>query len=293
MAKKSKITMQEFLERFGTEKKCREYLFNARWKDGFVCPKCGCVHAYTMTNGRYQCTSCRYQASVTAGTIMHRTHAPLTKWFLAMYLISNDKRGISAVQLRYQIGVTYKTAWFMLQRIRKAMEDRDNVHQLNGIIEFDDAFFGGPTVGKKRGRGTEKAKIFAALSLDKKGKPLYLKMKVTKNVKQKSVKEFATKHIVSGSTIRSDDYRSFKPALSDYIHEPVKYTPKGEALHWLHITISNAKAFILGTYHGLPHKNLSSYLAEFCFRFSRRNFDSLFDRLAVAMMVPKSADLKG
>ena len=80
---------------------------------------------------------------------MHRTHAPLTKWFLAMYLVTNDKRGISALQLKTQIGVTYKTAWYMLTRIRKAMENRDDSHQLEGVIEFDDTFFGGPTVKKR------------------------------------------------------------------------------------------------------------------------------------------------
>ena len=216
---------------------------------------------------------------------MHRTHAPLTKWFLAMYLVTNDKRGISALQLKTQIGVTYKTAWYMLTRIRKAMENRDDSHQLEGVIEFDDAFFGGPTVGKKRGRGTEKAKVFVALSLDANGNPLYLKMKTTENIRQKSVRTFAEKHIAKGSTIRSDDYCSYAPALTDYNHEPVKYDPQGKMLHWLHIMVSNAKAFILGTYHGLPKENLSCYLAEFCFRFSRRNFgDALFDRLALAML---------
>lgn len=290
MAKKRKITLSEFLNNFGTEEKCREYLFQKRWPNGFVCPKCGCTHAYTMANGRYQCTNCRYQASVTAGTIMHRTHTPLTKWFLTMYLVANDKRGISATQLQYQIGVTYKTAWYILHRIRKAMENQDDTHQLEGVIEFDDSFFGGPTIGKKRGRGTEKAKVFIALSLDKKGNPLYLKMKKTENIKQKSVKQFAVKHIKKGSTIRSDGYRSFNSALKDFVHEPVKYTPKGETLHWLHIMISNAKAFILGTYHGLPQKYLSSYLAEFCFRFSRRNFSSLFERLAVSLVVDIVAD---
>lgn len=178
---------------------------------------------------------------------MHRTHALLTKWFLAMYLISNDKRGISALQLQHQISVTYKTAWYMLSRIRKAMENRDDTHQLYGIIEFDDSFFGGLTVSKKRIMGTEKAKAFVTLPLDNKGNPLYLKMKTTKDSK-KSVRELAIKHIAKGSTIKSDGYRSFEPALTDFVHKLVKYTPKSEALHWLHM-ISNAKAFILGTYH--------------------------------------------
>ena len=148
----------------------------------------------------------------------------------------------------------------MLTRIRKAMENRDDTHKLKGVIEFDDAFFGGPTTGKKRGRGPEKAKVFAALSLDSNGNPLYLKMKTTKNIRQKSVKAFAEKHIAKGSTIRSDDYCSYGPALTDYTHEPVKYDPQVKVLHWLHIMVSNAKAFILGTYHGLPKENLSSYI---------------------------------
>ena len=110
-------------------------------------------------------------------------------------------------------------------------------------------------------------------------------MKTTENIRQKSVRTFAEKHIAKGSTIRSDDYCSYAPALTDYNHEPVKYDPQGKMLHWLHIMVSNAKAFILGTYHGLPKANLSCYLAEFCFRFSRRNFgDALFDRLALAML---------
>ena len=91
---------------------------------------------------------------------------PLTKWFEALYFVSQDKRGISAVELQARLGLTYKTAWYVLVRIRKAMGQRDDQHQLSGVIEFDDAFFGGPTVGKKRGRGTEKAKGFVALSLD-------------------------------------------------------------------------------------------------------------------------------
>lgn len=101
---------------------------------------------------------------------------------LAFYFVSQDKRGISAVQLAAMLGTTYKTAWSMLRRIRIAMGQRDKTHQLCGVIEFDDAYFGGPTVGKKRGRGTEKAKVFVALSLDDRGNPRFLKMRVTPDI---------------------------------------------------------------------------------------------------------------
>lgn len=192
--------------------------------------------------------------------------------------------GISAVQLSSQLGTSYKTAWYMLKRIRAAMGQRDETHHLSGTIEFDGSYFGGPTAGQKRGRGTEKAKVFAALSLDISGGPLYLKMKVTPNIKQASVKKFAQSAFAAGSTIRSDGYRSYIPALEEYTHEHKPYNPNSGLLHWLHIVISNANAFILGTYHGLPKDNLQSYLDEYCSRFSRRNFGgALLERLTFAV----------
>ena len=172
----------------------------------------------------------------------------------------------------------------MLKRIRTAMGQRDKKHQLSGVIEFDDSYFGGPTVGQKRGRGTEKAKVFVALSLSESGSPLYLKMMVTPNIKRASVKKFAQSAFAEGSTIRSDGYRSYIPALKGYNHEHKPYDPNSGLLHWLHIVIGNAKAFILGTYHGLPKNNLQAYLDEYCFRFSRRFFGpNLLMRLTLAV----------
>ena len=286
MSKKARYGLGKFMERYGSEDACREYLIAQRWTKGFVCPRCGAEHGYKLSNGRFQCGGCRYQASVTAGTVMHGSHLALTKWFLAFYLITQDKRGISALQLEKQLDVTYKTALFLLQRVRDAMGQRDQTHLLSGIVEFDDTYFGGPTVGGKRGRGTAKAKAFVALSLDEKERPKYLAMQITHNLKQKSVRAFAHSRIQKGSVIRSDDYCSYPPALqSDYILRTRPFNPKSGELHWLHTIVSNAKAYILGTYHGLPKNNLQPYLDEFCFRFSRRAFHGkLFDRLALAMM---------
>jgi len=285
MSKQERFGLIKFMQRFGTEQACREYLVSRRWPNGFVCPKCGKQHGYTLAKGHVQCSCCRYQASVTAGTVMQRSHLPLTKWFLAFYFMSQDKRGISAVQLCRQLDVTYKTAWYLLTRIRRAMGQRNSRYLLTGIVEFDDAYFGGPTVGKKRGRGTEKTKVFVAVSLKDDEKPMHLCMQLTKNLKQARVKRFANEHIQKGSTIRADAYRSYPPALTrDYSLKVQPYDPKTSELHWLHTLVSNAKAFILGTYHGLPNKNLQFYLDEFCFRFSRRFFfGQLFDRLAFAV----------
>ena len=172
--------------------KCGKPIYVEDVRENFyVCPKCGHRHGCCLSNGLYQCTHCHHQTSVTVGTVLHHSHVSLSKWFLAFYFVSQDKRGISAVQLSGQIGVTYKTAWSMLRRIRSAMGQRDAAHMLSGVVEFDDAYFGGPKAGGKRGRGTEKAKVFVALSLDERGNPRYLKMSVTKNIKQASVKKFA------------------------------------------------------------------------------------------------------
>ena len=284
MAKKKGLPLGTFLKRFSSETQCQEYLASLRWQNGYVCSKCGCRHGYRLSNGRYQCAQCRHQVSVTAGTVLHKTHLPLTKWSLAFYLVCLDKRGISAVQLCRQLGMTYKSAWYLLKRIRAAMGQRDEKHQLKGVIEFDDAYFGGPVRGKKRGRGTEKAKVFVALSLDSQGNPCHLKMRVTPNIKQASVRKFAQSAFAENSVIRSDGYRSYIPALKEFSHEHKTYYPDSGLLHWLHIIVSNAKAFISGTYHGLPKDNLQSYLDEFCFRFSRRSFGPLLlDRLVLAI----------
>lgn len=134
IAANKRISLQEFIKHFGTEEQCRQYLFEQRWPDGFICPKCGSRKGYQLSDGTLQCTECRHQTSATAGTVLHRSHLSLSKWFETLYFVSQDKRGISAVELHARPGVTYKTAWYILSRIRKAMEQRDNQHKLSGTI---------------------------------------------------------------------------------------------------------------------------------------------------------------
>ena len=224
------------MREFSSEGKCREYLANLRWPGGIICPKCNCRHTCLLSNRRYQCAECRCQTSVTAGAVLHRTHMPLTQWFLAFYFVSQDKCGISAVALMSMFGMTYKTTWHMLMRIRSTMNQRDKIHQLSGTIEFDDTYVGGPTVGKKRSRETEKAKVFAAVSLDEQGNPRNIKMQVTQNIKRASVKKFAQTAFVQASTIHSDGYRNYIPAMEGYTHEQKLYDPDSGLLHWLHIS---------------------------------------------------------
>ena len=251
----------------------------------FVCPVCGHRHCYALNRpGRYQCAKCRHQTSLTANTVMHRTHLPLTKWFWAIYLVACDKRGISALALAGKISVSYETAWYLLCRIRKAMEARDAQYTLGGIIEFDDSYFGAKIKGKG-GRGAGNQGVFVAVGKDEAGRPEYLKMLITPNIQIPSVKKFVDKNLETGSVVETDGFRSYRKPLADnYTHQAEDFSPDSEHLKWLHRIIGNAKAFINGTYHGTSSKHLQMYLSEFCYRFNRRSFGGvIFDRLLVAI----------
>ena len=286
MARQETINFQEFQEKFNTEEACREYLFELRWTNGYECPKCGCKEYYLIsTRNKYQCKSCRYQASVTVGTVMDRSHLSLRTWLLAIYLIARDKRGYSAMQVSKELDLPYNTAWFLVHRIRHAMAQRDNNYTLAGIVEMDDTYFGKPGKGGKRGRGTSKIKVLVALSKADNRKPQFAKMQVVPNLKGKTIAGFAENFITPGSVVQSDAYHSYrKPLAEKYLHEYQVFNSDSGMLHWLHIIIGNAKAFVLGTYHGLGQKHLQSYLDEFCYRFNRRFFHGeIFTRLLFAV----------
>lgn len=293
MAKQETISFMQFKNYFNDEDTCREHLYRLRWPNGYCCPKCGSISHYEITTRNlFECTDCHYQASLTAGTVMEKTHMPLEKWFWGIYFFSTDKRGCSASQLSKELSITYKSAWYMLHRIRKAMKDRDSQYLLKGLIQLDDSFFGSSTQGGKRGRGTEKAKVMVGLSINDKGHPEYLKMEVVNNLRGQTIVDFALAHIAEGSTISSDAYRSYRKLQDeDFSHEAKVFNPKEESDHlkWLHTIIGNTKAFINGTYHGLGAKHLQSYLDEFCYRFNRRSFSGeLFNRVLSSCLLSRS-----
>ena len=219
---------------------------------------------------------------------MHRSHLPLTKWFWAIYLVACDKRGISALTLAGKLEVSYKTAWYLLRRIRAAMEMRDERYVLQGIVEFDDSYFGAGRKGNipgKGGRARGNQAVFVAVSKDEKGNPAYLRMQLTPNVQSTSIESFARSRIAYGSTVQTDGFNAYRKPLAEcYDHEWEVFNPDGELLKWLHHMIGNAKTFINGTYHGTSTKHLQMYLSEFCYRFNRRKLHgAIFDRLLVAV----------
>lgn len=289
------MSIIEFSEKYGTEEQCKEHLFNVRFGGGFVCPKCGHTHGIRIkSRNLMQCSKCKYQLSAICGTIMDKSKTEIRKWYYAIYLMTVSKRGISAKELQRQISVTYKTAWYMHKRIREAMKNADEKYQLEGIVTVDEAYFSGKDdidgKPKKRGRGTPKSKVIVAVSVNDKGVPMYAKMQVVSDFKAKTIEKFANKSIKKGSKISTDGFKAYQAqcVTKDYFHEFEKMDPcdSDSNLKWIHIVISNAKAFILGTFHGLAKFDLQSYLDEFCYRFNRRNIPQLmFDKLLNSALV--------
>jgi transposase-like protein len=270
------LSLLEFNKRFGNERACQNALEKMRWPEGFKCPKCQHIKATRIKTRRLlQCCKCHFQVSLTSGTIFHKTRTPLQKWFWAIYLASQDKGGVSAMRLSKQLELGYKTAWAMLHKIRKAMAQRDNGYTLSGFIELDDAFFGGAAKGR-RGRGAAN-KTPVLVMVESKGEHAgFIAMQITESMERPQVETLVKKHIAPAQRIRTDGYKSYTGlAGMGHRHDgsPVPPDKASEDLPWVHTAISNAKRFLLGTYHGVSHKHLQRYLDEFCYRFNRRTWE--------------------
>ena len=165
-------TLRQFQSDFATEEACQQYLAACRWPDGFICPRCGHGRAYELVNQRRrQCAKCRHQVSLTSGTILHRTKTPLTCWFWAAYLMTTDKRGVSALLLQRQLGLSrYETAWMMLHKLRRAMVNTTR-EPLHGEVEVDDTWIGGEQAGLRGSRQLKNRRAALVLvAVEKRGK---------------------------------------------------------------------------------------------------------------------------
>lgn len=222
---------------------------------------------------------------MTAGTVMHHTHLPLTVWFWAIYLCATDKRGISAKGLARQLELSYESAWYLLVRIRSAMQDRDQNYMLEGLIEMDEAYLGAPKRGKKRGRGTERKKMAVVISKTESNCPLFLWLQMIPDVTKASLQAVINESVKTGSTIECDGLKSY-PGLENVSINASTYET-GD-LKWVHVAIGNFKAFLLGTYHG-SCGDYQPYLNEFCFRYNRRFAPAqLFTRLSRAIATSRA-----
>jgi len=271
------LTVGEFRAQFGQEAQCAEQLTKQRWPEGFRCPRCaGSTRGYIASRKVHECKLCAYQCSVTAGTIFHKTRTPLVSWFWAIYRMSHDKKGISAMQLMKEIGVSYVTAWTMQQKIRKAMEDRDQRYKLHGIIEIDDSH---------RGRGAEsKCVVAVAVEHAAKGEPGrppvpgFAALQVLPDASSKSIDGFLEAKVAPGSRILSDGWRGYRKLdEKGFEHTATALSnqdkPAHELFPWVHISLSNLKRFLLGTHHQVQPKHLKRYVAEFNYRLNRRTME--------------------
>lgn len=284
----------DFFTTFTNEETCERHLMKIRWPEGMPCLKCGKKDFYPHLAERraYQCKACRFFNRPTAGTIFHRTHLPLLYWFVALFLVAFDKRGLSALLLSEELGVHYETAWAMLAKMRQAMAKRDSGYKLKGYVEIDEMFIGAPIEGSKRGRGTEKTPVLVAVSytpITGKGETTgFAKLKAVSVVNEATVLEFVKAQVEPGSTIRTDGL-SVYPMLEKYgfkhDQEPVLKRKAHLVLPHVHVFISNLRSFVQGTHHGLPETHLQQYLNEFCYRFNRRHRRTeMFDRLLLACL---------
>jgi len=293
------LSLYDFLTRFPAEEECFQYLVKMRWPDGFICPKCGNQAAYFIEkHRRFQCTTCRHQTSITAGTVFHRLRHPLLTLFWAVYLISTSKKGLSAMELKRKLGIrSYQTAWLLLHKIRSAMAS-SQMFPLTGDAEADETFVGGRRPGK-RGRGAE-GKIPVAAVVETDGKTMgraYLE--TIENATTENLTSFLSRNLSPGVKITTDGYKAYS-FLSEYFRHVPRIRPKyndDDVLPKVHILIANLKMWLRGTYNCLPSKHLQHYLDEFIFRFNRRrNLENIFDKLLFRCITKPTftyADLTG
>lgn len=273
------IPYVEFVKTYSTECKARKYLESLRWADGIKCPFCGCTHVYGQVRdgkaGYYRCSKCGKTFTVRTGTVFERSHVPLTKWLYAFYKIITARKGISSVQLALDIGVTQKTAWFMLQRIRQTCtQEIDADSMLNGVIEADAAYFGGKEKCKheskkqKKGRGAV-GKVAVLGAKERGGRVV---AKVIDDTGKDTVHKTLSDMISKESTLMTDEHASYTDApFAD--HKIVKHAMKEfvsgmASTNQIESVWSILKRGWVGIYHHFSQKHLQLYVNEFCFRLN-------------------------
>lgn len=289
-------TLQEFDKWFSTEQACIDYLFRLRWPQGFVCPICNEHKGWKIGADLIRCAACRYNVSVTAGTIFQGTRKPLKLWFQAIWYVTSQKFGGNALGLQRVLGLgSYQTAWSWLHKMRRAMV-RPGRDKLSGNVEVDETLTGGKDQGGKRGRGAGRKSIVAiAVEVHKPKGFGRIRMQRIPDASAQSLIPFVNSSVIPGSTVLTDYWRGYNGLEQfGYIHEKVKLSESGDPAHiampGVHRISSLLKRWILGTHQGsVSDKHLDYYLDEYTFRFNRRTSRArglLFYRLlqqAVAM----------
>jgi transposase-like protein len=288
------MNLVEIFKQFPTQEDCIQHLEKIKWKGSSFCPYCESNNCTSVAKElRHHCNNCNTSFSITVNTIFHQTHLPLQKWFLAIALILNAKKGISSRQLARDLNVSKDTAWSMQMRIRKAMIETPEL--LNGVVEMDETYIGARKPRKEskdkddqgnypknpRGRGTKNKT--PVVGMVQRGGRIIAKMQ--NQLKFKDLKKTASEHIdFSNTVLMTDDYRGYIPFKNLLTHQTVNHSQKQFANGIIHTnTIENfwsiLKRGITGQYHHLSDKYLNKYITEFCFRYNNRGNDHLFNQL--------------
>ena len=290
------ISLTEFLSRYGTEHQCFNALYRWRWPNGFVCPHCGHDRACQLTTRKLQqCHRCHRQTSITAGTLFEATKLPLTVWFLGIYFLTQDKKGISAMRLHRHLGISYHAAWRMRHKLMQVMMERDRAHPLTGWVELDDAYLGGERSGGKRGRGAPgKTPFVAAVETNEAGHPRRMKLTVVKGFRRTEIAAWAQRHLSAGTRVVSDGLACFHGvSAAGCAHDKVvvgggRAAVERPELRWVDTILGNVESALRGTCHAVRPKYAQRYLAEFEYRFNRRfDLPDIIPRLVyVALRTP-------
>ena len=281
------LGMAEFLARYGTEDQCHDALVKMRWPDGFVCPKCAARrYSFCAPKRLFQCSSCHLQTSVRAGTVFHKSRTPLTKWFLAMHLLTGSKNDIASLELARQLDVKWDTAWLIKQKLMEVMLQRNEIYKLSGDIQIDDAYQGGEKPGK-RGRGAANKTPFVIAVQTRDGRPIYTQMRAIVAFTKEAIKDYVVRSIASGSRVLSDGLGCFDGIGEAGLKHIVKTTgggrPKGPDFNWVNTGLGNVKSAITGTLRSCDPQHAPRYLAAFEWRYNRRfNLRENLRRLARA-----------
>ena len=278
----------EFDAQFGSEEACRAYLVRLRWPDGFRCPACGQQKAWPVRRRLFECATCGRQTSVTAGTIFQDTRSPLTVWFRAMWAVTSQKTGTSALTLQQVLGLgSYQTAWTWLHKLRRAMV-RPGRDRLAGDVEVDETYVGGLEDGLS-GRGAQKKALIVVAAEDVGQRLGRIRLRRVPDASAKSLQGFIDDVVEPGSQVHTDGWTGYDRVQAHGYRHRITYLsehpqPANELLPRVHLIASLLKRWLLGTHQGaVSPAHLDSYLDEFTFRFNRRRSrhrGMLFYRLA-------------
>ena len=297
-------TLMEFERRFATEEACRAYLVQMRWPDGIQCPRCRQRKAWETTRGRYECARCGFQHSVLAGTIFQDTKADLRLWFRAMWYVTNQKSGISALGLQRTLGLgSYRTAWTWLHKLRTAMV-RPGRERLTKAVEVDEVYVGGVEPDRRGGRQRSPAKALVAVAAEVRDRGIgRIRLQRIPDASEESLVGFVQEAVEPGAIVRTDGWTAYPGlARAGYTHRPRVISGSGRTASTLlprvHRVAALLKRWLLGIHQGrVAHTHLDAYLDEFTFRFNRRTSrwrGKLFYRLvqqAVSVVPVRIRDL--